>query len=129
MPALKEIKTEGCNIATPPQAICEQGLDAIRRYWAENAAAAIPSVTLKAVLMGAGEAGKTSMLRRLLLAAAAVLPAKDDRTIGIEMAAMLLDPENDPDLKLLMCGAARLAPPRASRARARASRPETPPRS
>ena len=35
IPTLKEINTDGCNIATPPQAICDQGLDAMRRYWAE----------------------------------------------------------------------------------------------
>ena len=43
IPTLKEIDTEDCNIAAPPQAICDEGPDAMRRYWAETAAAAISS--------------------------------------------------------------------------------------
>ena len=65
--------------------------------------------------MGAGEAGKTSMLRRLRDLDAAVLPDKDDRTIGLEIATMALDPANNPEWKLVMCGAGRRSA-RASRA-------------
>ena len=43
IPTLKKIDTDGCNIAAPPQAICDEGPDAMRRYWAETAAAAISS--------------------------------------------------------------------------------------
>ena len=43
IPTLEEIDTEDCNIAAPPQAICDEGPDAMRRYWAETAAAAISS--------------------------------------------------------------------------------------
>ena len=39
----------------------------MRRYYAELEAASAASGTLKAVLMGPGEAGKTSLLRRLAL--------------------------------------------------------------
>ena len=93
----------------------------MRRYYAELQAASAASVTLKAVLMGPGEAGKTSLLRRLRDADAAVLPAASERTIGLEMTAVSLDPENDPKLKLLMCGGvgpAEQTPISLSRARA-----------
>ena len=80
----------GCNISRPPQAICEQGVDAMRRWWAELAAGASKSMTLKTVLMGAGEAGKTSVLRRWKDANEAVLPKVADRTIGVEMALLCI---------------------------------------
>ena len=65
--------------------------------------------------MGAGKAGKTSLLRRLRDRAAAVLPDEDARTIGLEIAMMALDPANHPEWKLVMCGAGRRSA-RASRA-------------
>jgi len=103
IPTLEEINAKYCrNIAVPPEAIVRQGLDAMRRYYAELEAASAASVTLKAVLMGPGEAGKTSLLRRLRDADAAVLPAASERTIGLEMTTMSLDPENVPKLKLLI---------------------------
>ena len=46
--------------------------------------------SIEAVLAGAGEAGKTSLLRRLRDAARAALPAAIDRTIGLEMAVLSL---------------------------------------
>ena len=111
-------------------AIVDQGLDAMRRYYAELQAASAASVTLKAVLVGPGEAGKTSLLRRLRDADGAVLPAASDRTIGLEMTAVSLDPENDPKLKLLMCGGmapAERTPLYLSRARCPSTRALRPP--
>ena len=102
LPSLKKIDVHGCNVSRPPQATCEKGLEAMRRYWAELAAASVRYVTLKMVLAGAGEAGKTSLLRRLRDRAAAVLPEANDRTIGLEMAVMGIAREEGGPEKLVV---------------------------
>ena len=69
----------------------QRGVAAVRRYYAQLAAGSVTCTKLKAVVMGKGTAGKTSLVRALgalETGVAPVLPDADDRTIGVEMTLL-----------------------------------------
>ena len=56
-PSLKTIEVFGCNVPRPPArrrppVACSEGLEAMRRYWAELAAVSVQCAMLKMVLVG-----------------------------------------------------------------------------
>ena len=68
-------------------------IPALRRYYAQLGAASVTSTKLKLVVMGPGEAGKTSLIQRLRELESPDtppqdLPARSDRTIGIEITTL-----------------------------------------
>ena len=74
----------------PPATIARQGITAIRRYFVELAASGeTPSNGARLVLLGHGEAGKTS-LQRGLRARAPRPSAVDDRTIQLDIYSLVL---------------------------------------
>ena len=71
----------------------QQGVAAVRRYLAQLAVGSVTCTKLKAVIMGKGTAGKTSLVRALQALEAGggqrpELPELDDRTIGVEMTLL-----------------------------------------
>ena len=65
----------------------------MRRYYAQLAVGSVTCTKLKAVIMGKGTAGKTSLVRALQALEAGggqrpELPELDDRTIGVEMTLL-----------------------------------------
>ena len=76
---------------TVPWTTRQRGVAAVRRYYAQLAAGSVTCTKLKAVVMGKGTAGKTSLVRALgalETGVAPVLPDADDRTIGVEMTLL-----------------------------------------
>ena len=79
--------------ATVPTDISSSNVHAIQRYYAQLHAASVQSTKLKLVVMGKGEAGKTSLIQRLKEFESPgltprELPSSADRTIGIEMSTL-----------------------------------------
>ena len=89
----------GCqSLRTPPLATAERGVAAIRDYFhnlAESGAAT--STTCKLLLIGDGEAGKTSILRGLTAGVPNPTDAgSDGRTISLELSSLTLDAGTSP---------------------------------
>ncbi len=79
------ILVEDCSLTNPPREIVEQGNEAILNYFAEKERSGTEkSLEAKVVLIGEGQAGKTSLLTRLLRPGTA-LPNKKDRTKGLDI--------------------------------------------
>jgi internalin A len=79
------IRVRDCPLTNPPREIVEQGNAAILNYFAEKERSGTEkSLEAKVVLIGEGQAGKTSLLTRLLRPGTA-LPNKEDRTKGLDI--------------------------------------------
>lgn len=79
------ISLEGCPLTNPPIEVVEQGNEAILNYFAEkDLTGTEKSLEAKVVLIGEGQAGKTSLRTRLLRPGQA-LPNKEDRTKGLDI--------------------------------------------
>jgi internalin A len=80
-----EIGVEDCPLTNPPIEIVKQGNKAIINYFAEKERTGTEkSLEAKVVLIGEGQAGKTSLRTRLLRPGEA-LPKKEDRTKGLDI--------------------------------------------
>ena len=77
----------------PPRDVVDQGLDAVIRYLqdAERYGRRF-SNRLKVVLVGLGSAGKTSLANRLEGRDGDSLPGEDERTVGVEIRDIHLEP-------------------------------------
>jgi internalin A len=81
----EEINVAGNPITNPPIEIVKQGNEAILNYFAEKERTGTEkSLEAKVVLIGEGQAGKTSLRTRLLRPGEA-LPKKEDRTKGLDI--------------------------------------------
>lgn len=81
----KGIIVKDCPLTNPPREIVEQGNQAILNYFAEKERVGTEkSLEAKVVLIGEGQAGKTS-LRTRLLSPGTALPNKEDRTKGLDI--------------------------------------------
>jgi len=79
------ILVKGCPLTNPPIEIVKQGNEAILNYFREKELTGVEkSLEAKVVLIGEGQAGKTS-LRTRLLRPDAPLPSKADRTKGLDI--------------------------------------------
>jgi hypothetical protein len=79
------IHVNGCPLRIPPSEIVQQGNAAIRNYFAELKTEGIDHLyEAKMLILGAGGAGKTSLLRRLYHPQLA-LPAESETTKGIDI--------------------------------------------
>ena len=91
-PNLQSLNLSG-TATTVPFTARQQGVAAVRRYYAQLAVGSVTCTKLKAVIMGKGTAGKTSLVRALQAleagsGATPELPEIDDRTIGVEMTLL-----------------------------------------
>jgi len=64
--ALKDLDLDGNPLIFPPTIIAERGTEAILAFLREEAVSAVPVWSSRLILVGEGEVGKTSILRRLL---------------------------------------------------------------
>ena len=88
--AVERLELKGNPLQKPPVAIARQGIGAIRRYFQELAASGeTTSNGARLVLLGHGEAGKTS-LQRGLRAGAPRPAAIDERTIQLDIYSLAL---------------------------------------
>lgn len=79
------IFVQDCPLTNPPQEVVKQGNHAILNYFAEKERVGTEkSLEAKVVLIGEGQAGKTSLRTRLLTPGEA-LPNKEDRTKGLDI--------------------------------------------
>lgn len=79
------ILVKNCPLTNPPIEIVKQGNEAILNYFAEKERSGTEkSLEAKVVLIGEGQAGKTSLRTRLLRPGTA-LPNKEDRTKGLDI--------------------------------------------
>jgi internalin A len=82
------------NITTPPLYTVKHGLPAIRDYFDEIARTGKKSFNeLRVLVVGEGEAGKTSLVRKLINPDAAY-PKKEDRTKGVDIEALIIEDFN-----------------------------------
>jgi internalin A len=80
-----ELNIEKNPLTNPPVEIVQQGNEAILNYFAEKEKSGTEkSLEAKVVLIGEGQAGKTSLRTRLLRPGEA-LPSKEDRTKGLDI--------------------------------------------
>ena len=91
-PQLTSLNLSGTS-TTVPFTTRQRGVAAVRRYYAQLAVGSVTCTKLKAVIMGKGTAGKTSLVRSLQAlqkgdGAPPDLPKVDDRTIGVEMTLL-----------------------------------------
>ena len=91
-PNLQSLNLSGTATAVP-FTTRQQGVAAVRRYYAQLALGSVTCTKLKAVIMGKGTAGKTSLVRALQALEVGGgqrpnLPELDDRTIGVEMTLL-----------------------------------------
>ena len=84
--ALKQLNVVGNNLRKPPQKIAEQGIKAVCEYFEliMRDGFSLESWTVKAVFVGQGSSGKTSLLRTATEHSSKLMPV-DARTIGIEI--------------------------------------------
>lgn len=92
---------EWLGVEMPPGEICRQGCGAIRQFWEDAGMRKpqetstgpvrrmIPDWTLKVVMVGPGQAGKTSLVKTLRGEAFRALSERE-RTIGIEVSEIVL---------------------------------------
>lgn len=66
LPKLKTLRLDGCPLIKPPLEIANQGLEAIRTYFAALKGETQLVNEVKLLLVGEGAAGKTSLVKRLL---------------------------------------------------------------
>ena len=77
----------------PPSDVVRQGLDAVIRYWKDTETYGRElSNRLKVVLVGLGSAGKTSLAIRLEGHGGYRLPGEEERTVGVEIRDLSLEP-------------------------------------
>ena len=91
-PNLQSLNLSG-TATTAPFTTRQQGVAAVRRYYAQLALGSVTCTKLKVVIMGKGTAGKTSLVRALQALESGggerpELPELDDRTIGVEMTLL-----------------------------------------
>ena len=79
---LKELHLNGNPLISPPIEIAEQGIDAIRQYFASLQPGDQPLNEVKVLLVGDGAAGKTSLVKQLLGEA---FDQHEDTTHGISI--------------------------------------------
>ena len=84
--ALKQLNVVGNNLRKPPQKTAEQGIEEVREYFEliMRDGFSLESWTVKAVFVGQGSSGKTSLLRTATEHSSKLMPV-DARTIGIEI--------------------------------------------
>ena len=77
----------------PPSDVVGQGMDAVRCYWQDAKSYGRRfSNRLKVVLVGLGAAGKTSLAIRLEGRDGDSLPREEERTVGVEIRDLRLEP-------------------------------------
>lgn len=81
-----EINVFECPLVTPPMAVVQQGNKAILNFYKEiDTAGEEKGLEAKLLLIGEGQAGKTSLRTRLLKGLEVPLPTKTDRTKGLDI--------------------------------------------
>jgi hypothetical protein len=80
----------GNPLTDPPIEIVKQGNAAVKNYFAEIAAAPVLFLEAKLLLVGAGDVGKTTLLKKLKDNDFVVVPGKEDTTRGIAIQPWLL---------------------------------------
>ena len=71
----------------PPQEVCEKGLEAIKSFLRDSLQGTTPNMQVKVLLLGLGEAGKTSFANAIVEGRARPM-GKEARTEGIEQRSM-----------------------------------------
>ena len=100
--ALTKLDVSGnSNLRTPPPTVVRDGLPAIKRYFdlLDRDGGGFESWVVKAVFVGQGEAGKTSLLRAAKARSSFTCDA-DARTIGVDIEKW--NPEGEGDGKLII---------------------------
>ncbi|MGR0481183.1 MAG: COR domain-containing protein [Candidatus Electronema sp. V4] len=82
LPKLKHLILEGNPLTSPPYEIVQQGIEAIRQYFASLQPKDQPLNEVKVLLVGEGAAGKTSLVKQLLGEA---FDQHEDTTHGINI--------------------------------------------
>ena len=80
----------GNPLTDPPVEIVKKGLAAIKNYFAEIAQAAVLFLESKLLLVGSGDVGKTTIMKKLKDNDFVVVPGKEDTTRGIDIQPWLL---------------------------------------
>jgi len=92
LPIIKKgvsISTSGNPLTTPPQEVVAQGNEAIVRYFEETKKQGEENLyEAKIVIVGAGESGKTTLIRKLLNPGHPVPNPDDKRTEGIRITSL-----------------------------------------
>ncbi|MCP3961688.1 MAG: hypothetical protein GY719_27930 [bacterium] len=79
------IYVEGCPLTHPPEAVAQQGPEAVLNFFREIEAQGVDRLfEAKLLIVGEGGAGKTSLLRRMFLPEMD-LPSEDETTRGIDI--------------------------------------------
>ena len=97
LPFLTSLRLVGNDMRFPPKEVCDRGLSSIRAFFAAYRVGASRHHTLKVILLGEGEAGKTSLIR----GAQAGIPAPtavNERTALLSM--LLWEPAEITPVKL-----------------------------
>ncbi len=91
----REYLTRGLNLygnplTDPPVEIVKQGKDAVQNYFAEiEKKAAVLFLESKLLLVGSGDVGKTTLMKKLKDNKFVVVPGKEDTTRGIDIQPWL----------------------------------------
>eukprot|EP00960_Hanusia_phi_P046152 757656-Hanusia_phi.AAC.1 len=96
MKALKEVRCKGCvKLSLPPPEVADQGGEAVVTYLRRVREEGEPSKRMNLILIGNGEAGKTSVLQALKSKhdRADKIDAEEGRTVGIDLHAW--EPEEE----------------------------------
>lgn len=101
---LKHLNVYDNPLQSPPLEIASRGLSAVTRYFEELAKGSSVSKLLKVVLVGDGEAGKTS-LRNALARRPHPRQAEPDRTIHLDIEKVQID--DSLDINIYDCGGQR----------------------
>jgi internalin A len=96
LPKLKELDLRKTPLVSPPLAIAEQGIEAMRNYFILLQKEGRPLNEVKLLLVGDGEAGKTSLVRRLLDEA---FNQHEDATHGISIRSWAME-ANQQEIKV-----------------------------
>ena len=84
LPALQKLELDGYDMRHPPAEVCKKGLPAIRSFFSALRAGGSRHHKLRVMLLGKGEAGKSSLLHGLLKGSPACTHP-DDRTKLMEV--------------------------------------------
>jgi internalin A len=82
---LGSLNLYGNPIKDPPEEIVQQGNDAIKNYFAEIQKASVLFLESKLLLVGSGDVGKTTLMKKLKDHQFKVEPGKEDTTRGIDI--------------------------------------------
>ncbi len=93
---IKRITLKGNPLTNPPLEIAEKGIEAIREYFEALEEEQLPLNELKIILVGNGNAGKTSLVKRLL---GKTFDPNESQTHGINIRNSWLE-HNDSKIKL-----------------------------